>query len=187
MMKSMLVKDLMVPLSEYATISQDASLLDAIRALEKAQAQFHKSRYVHRAVLVYDEAGKIVGKLSQIDIIRGLEPKYEEVGDVKHRSLSAFSPTFFKTMFDHLKLWEKPLRDLCKTTASRKVKDVMCTPARDEYVEADATLDEAIHRLILGSHQSLIVARGEEIVGILRLTDVFQEISTVAKTCGIES
>jgi CBS-domain-containing membrane protein len=95
-MKSKLVKDLMVPLSEYATISQNASLLDAILELEKAQAQFNRSRYVHRAVLVYDEKGKIAGKLSQIDIIRGLEPKYEEVGDLKHRSFSAFSPAFSK-------------------------------------------------------------------------------------------
>jgi len=185
-MKSKLVKDLMVPLSEYATISQNASLLDAILELEQAQAQFNRSRYVHRAVLVYDENGKIAGKLSQIDIIRGLEPKYEEVGDLKHRSFSAFSPAFFKAMYDHLKPWEKPLRDLCKTTVSRKVKEVMHSPTKDEYVEADATLDEAIHRLILGSHQSLIVTRGEEIVGILRLTDVFQEITNVAKTCGIE-
>jgi CBS domain-containing protein len=185
-MKSKLVKDLVVPLSEYATISQDASLLDAILALEKAQAQFDRSPYTHRAVLVYNETGNIVGKLSQIDIIRGLEPKYEEVGDLKHRSFSAFSPAFFKAMYDHLKPWEKPLRDLCKTTASRKVKEVMHMPTKDEYVEADATLDEAIHRLILGSHQSLIVTRGEEIVGILRLTDVFHEITNVAKTCGIE-
>lgn len=185
-MNSMLVKDLMVPLSEYATISQEASLLDAILELEKAQAQFNKNRYVHRAILVYDETGKIVGKLSQIDIIRGLEPKYEEVVDLKHRSFSAFSPAFFKAMFDHLKPWEKPLRDLCRTTASRRVKEVMHAPTKDEYVEAEATLDEAIHRLILGSHQSLIVTRGAEILGILRLTDVFQEITSVAKTCGVE-
>ena len=185
-MKSKLVKELMVPLSEYATISRDASLLEAILELEKAQEEFNKSRYVHRAVLVYDEAGKIVGKLSQIDIIRGLEPKYEEVGDLKHRSFSAFSPAFFKAMYDHLQPWQKPLRDLCRTTASRRVKEVMHMPTKDEFVKADATLDEAIHRLILGSHQSLIVTQGEEIVGILRLTDVFQEITNVAKTCGVE-
>ncbi len=33
-MKLIIVKDLMVPLSGYATVSQDATLADAIKALE---------------------------------------------------------------------------------------------------------------------------------------------------------
>ena len=31
-----------------------------------------------------------------------------------------------------------------------------------------------IHQLVLGHHQSLLVTRGDKIVGILRLTDVFR-------------
>jgi hypothetical protein len=34
------VKDLMVPLSEYATVSEDASLYEAVVSLEKAQEEF---------------------------------------------------------------------------------------------------------------------------------------------------
>ena len=36
---------------------------------------------------------------------------------------------------------------------------------------------EAIHQLVMGRHQSLLVTKGKDIVGILRLTDVFREIS----------
>ena len=65
-MKTLLVKDLMVPLAEYATVFEDASLSDAIDALEKAQSQFDKSRYRHRAVLVCEKkTNKVLGKISE--------------------------------------------------------------------------------------------------------------------------
>ena len=35
------VKDLMVPLSEYATVSEDATLYEAVAELEKAQEEFN--------------------------------------------------------------------------------------------------------------------------------------------------
>ena len=36
-MKSYLVKDLMVPLSEYATVTEDATLYESLLSLEEAQ------------------------------------------------------------------------------------------------------------------------------------------------------
>ena len=47
----------------------------------------------------------------------------------------------------------------------------------------DASLDEAIHQLIMGHHQSLLVTRGEKIVGVLRLTDVFAAVFHTMKEC----
>ncbi len=59
----------------------------------------------------------------------------------------------------------------------------MYSPAEGEYVKEDTLLNEAIHQLIMGRHQSLLVTRGEDIVGILRLTDVFREISDKISSC----
>ena len=52
-----LVKDLMVPLSEYATVTEGSTLFEAVMALEKAQEEFdsNHSKYHHRAVLVLDK------------------------------------------------------------------------------------------------------------------------------------
>jgi predicted transcriptional regulator len=61
------------------------------------------------------------------------------------------------------------------------VKKFMHSPTEGEYVEEDATLDVAIHRLVMGHHQSLLVTRGEKIVGIIKLTDVFAEIFQTMK------
>jgi predicted transcriptional regulator len=65
---------------------------------------------------------------------------------------------------------------MCNRAADLKVKEFMYTPSKGEYIEADAALCETIHMLVMGHHQSLLVTRGEEVVGILRLTDVFKEL-----------
>ena len=49
----------------------------------------------------------------------------------------------------------------------------MTKPSAGEYIEEDASLSQAINQLVVGRHQSLLVTSGEEIVGLLRLTDVF--------------
>ena len=51
-MKQYAVKDLMVPISEYATVPEGSTVLEAVIALEKAQEDFDHTRYKHRAVLI---------------------------------------------------------------------------------------------------------------------------------------
>ncbi len=57
-----LIKDLMVPISEYATVTVGTSLIDAIQTLERAQKIYTTSKYQHRAVLVLDEMAGLSGK-----------------------------------------------------------------------------------------------------------------------------
>ncbi len=186
-MKSIMVKELMVPLSEYATVAEEASLYEAVVALEVAQEKFDKSaeRDKHRAVLVFDKDQQIIGKVSQLDVLRSLEPKYEEMGDMKAISRFGWSADFVKSMLSNYGLWEKPLQDICKKAAQKKVKDLMVTYSEGEYVAENATLDEAIHLMVMGNHQSLLVTRDKSIIGILRLTDVFREVCGMIKACAL--
>ena len=79
-MKQYTVKDLMVPISEYATVPEGSTVLEAVAALEKAQEVFANTRYSHRAVLILGKDKRVVGKLSQFDFLRSLEPESGQVG-----------------------------------------------------------------------------------------------------------
>jgi CBS domain-containing protein len=184
-MKTIAVGDLMIPLKEYATVSEEATLYEAVMTLEKAQEELDRTRYkyLHRAILVFDKNNQIVGKISQLDVLRALEPKYGEMGHPETLSRAGFSPEFLKSMLEQYSLLDNPFKDICSKAAMLKVKDFMYTPTEGEYVEESAALSRAIHQLVMGHHQSLLVTRGEEIVGILRLTDVFREVFEKIKTC----
>ena len=60
---------------------------------------------------------------------------------------------------------------------------IMKTKTDGEFIEIDTSLDEAIHQLITGSHQQLLVIADKEIVGVLRSTDLTRMISQAIKVC----
>jgi CBS domain-containing protein len=184
-MQNITVKDLMVPLGDYATVSDEATLGDAVSALEEARKNVEGDREKFRAVLVLDQNGRVVGKLDQWRVLWALEPRYKQMGDLKETSRFGFSPEFLRSMLDYYELWRKPLEGLCQKAAKTKVKEIMHKPTEGEQVEADATLDTAIHQLVMGRHQSLLVTRGEAVVGILRLSDVFNKVCDEIKSCRI--
>ena len=177
------VKDLMVPLHEYATVSKEATLFDAVMALEKAQSEFDQNRYRHRAVLILDGSGNVVGKVSQLDILRALEPKYGEMGGQIPLTRFGYSRKFMSSLLEKFNLWDTPIHEICRKSMNLKVASFMYVPSEGEYVEENASLTEAIHHLVMGYHQSLLVAKEKKIVGILRLTDVFKEITQIVKNC----
>lgn len=192
-MKSRNVRDMMVPLAEYATVPETATLLDAVKALKKAQAAFDQQRHRHRAILVIDEANHIVGKMSQHDVVEALEPNYKEMrnqtedGSIHRLGLS---DAFFKNSLEQYHLWEKALEGLCRKAADLKVKEIMYSPVKGEFVKESATMDEAIHRLIIGRHHSLLVTSdrdSSQIVGILRLSDVFEFVDDSLLECELPS
>ena len=55
-------------------------------------------------------------------------------------------------------------------------KDLLREHSRDETIDENAPLDQAVHQLV---HGKLLATRGERIVGILRLSDVFTAVSTM--------
>lgn len=180
------VRDLMVPLSEYAIVSEDATLYEAVVALEQAQEEFDPKRYRHRAVLVHKKGvpEKIVGKLSMFGLMRGLEPRYREIGNDTMIARAGFSPAFLKAMQDQHSLWDEPLRDICRKAAGLRVENIMHSLEEGEFLTEDTTLDEAIHRQVTCHHQSLLVVNDKrDIVGILRTTDVFTKICEAIKAC----
>ena len=59
----------------------------------------------------------------------------------------------------------------------------MQSTAAEALIDLEASLDIAIHQLVLGNHLSLLVTEKDEIVGILRVADVFAVVFHTMKTC----
>ncbi|SRR6056297_1495394 len=192
-MKNIKVLNFMVPLEEYATVSENSRLYDAVLSLEKAQVKYLKDvephRYPHRALLVLNKNSDVVGKLSQFDIIRSLEPKYDSIISselLARTATSGFSTDFLQNMLKQYSLFDLPMSELCRRAADKKVKECMYKPSEAEYVTEEDTMEVAIHQLVVGHHQSLLVTRNNKITGILRLVDVFQHVCQTLKECALK-
>jgi len=185
-LKTKTVKDLMVPLSKYATVPQGATLYDVVMSLKKAQEEFDTTHHCHRAVLVLDANENVIGKVAQFDILRALEPKYDEMLTTPKKSFNlGFTRRFQKSMLEQLRLWEGPMDHICKKAIERKVETFMHAPEEVEIIDENYSLNEAIHQLFIGYHQSLLVTDNKKIVGVLRLTDVFEAIADSILSCEI--
>ena len=182
-MKTKTVKDFMRPLSEYITISTEANLYEVTQALDQAQKEFENNPKLHKIILISDENGEIVGKISQLDVLRYLEPKGKPIGDSGSLSRFGVSSQYLKPMLNQCEFWARPLIDICKDAGRLKVKKLIQTPVEGEFVEEDAPLAKAIHQFALEHHQSLLVTRGKKIVGVLRQMDIFKEVSQTLATC----
>lgn len=190
-MKSMTVKDILVPVDQYATVYDNATFFDAVQVLAKSQEEVNQSQEEvnqsqgkHLAVLVLDKGDNVIGKISQIDVIRCLEPKYNHIENFPELNHWALSKETANKMLMELQLWQKPLKDICKVSGTNSVVDVMHTPQDGEYVNLDATLDEAVNQLIIGHHQSLLVIDdNDEVVGVVHLTDIFKSIVEIIEQC----
>lgn len=176
----------MVPLSEYAVISDNATLFEAVQALENIQKTFRQNNYPSRAILVQDNDGNIVGKISQLDVLRALEPKYAQIkSDMHGMARYGFSKDFLLSILEKYEMFDGPMDGLCKKAGMEKASQFMHKPAEGECIDADASFDQALHMLIIGSHQSLLVTEKDRIVGILRLTDAFENVYQHMKECKI--
>jgi CBS domain-containing protein len=182
-METTKIKDLMLSLKEYVTISEDATVFEAVLALEEARKKTVESVVPHRAILVCDKNNKVIGKLSQLDVLRSLEPKYGTISELKGVSGFGLGADYVRSMMDTYDLWKAPLVDLCRKAADVKVGSVVRAPLEHELIDQEATLNRAVHELIVGHHQSLLVTAQGEIVGILRLADVYQAVTDRMKAC----
>ena len=182
-MKTIPVKELMIPLADYATVSREATLREAVLALEKAQLTLEPTRHKHRAILVLDEDGQVVSKMTMKDILVAIEPNYGKVEGTDVLERSGFSPDMIKDMLEDNALWMEPLQFICERGAGQKLSNFIQAPSEDEYIDENATLAEAAHRLVIYPFLSLLVTRGDEVVGILRLSDLFSKVCEIMKNC----
>lgn len=169
----------MVPLDEYPTITDDASLLEAILAFEEAMRTRDRSRQPYRAILIQDKAGKIIGKIGQFAFLKALESKQNMLGDMGKLAVAGVSNEFINMMMENMQLFNDNIFDLCRRAAHRNVKEVMHPIS--EQIDENAPLGEAIKNIITYQTLSILVTRNGKAVGLLRVSDLCQQVAVEMK------
>jgi predicted transcriptional regulator len=184
-MEKMKVKELMRPVKEFPRISNQSTFMEAVEALEKARQAFGSGKAPQRILLVQDEAGKIVGKLSPMDVVQGLEPSYDRIDSLKSHSRYRLAESTLERIKEEFRLWQRPLSELCTKAHDVKIENFVKLPSPDHMVNGEDKMDKAFHLFVVGRHDSLFVTEREEIVGLIRFSDVYRKIAQTMRECPV--
>ena len=177
------VRDIMLSLDEYATVPADSTIQEALEALSNSQLGLTRERHFHRAVLVLDDVGKVVGKLSHWAILRSLEPELLKHDDEASLARAGLTEEFIQPIKETFSLFTGGLEQMCRAAGRIKAKDAM-VPV-DESIDEEALLNEAIHQMVTKHVLSISVIRKGEVVGILRQSDVFAEVAEIIRSSNV--
>jgi hypothetical protein len=177
----MRVQDLMLPLEKYTVVSEEATLTEVFFALEGALKGSQKADPTEArdfAVHVLDKDRRVVGRLVVWDVLQGLEAQ----------ALRRVDPL---SMVEGYAAWDRPLAQLTSKAENVRAQHLVRALHKDEYIDEDAGLNEALRRLVDNRFLSLIATRGRETVGILRVVDVFKyvcdELRSALRDCECDS
>jgi predicted transcriptional regulator len=183
-MENMTVRDLMVPVKDFPKISENATFYEAVCALEAAQEKYLAGKSKQRILLVEDEKGKIIGKISPIDLFRGLETKYSHVDIEAYVKRSGLN-YIWRSMQKDFGLWENPFKDLCRKATDIRIKNFIKSPADGQSVTMDDPLAKCLHLFVMNRHDALFVFEKDHLVGLLKFSDVYKSASQVMRACNL--
>ena len=135
----------------------------------------------------YDGKGHIVGKVSPMDLLMALEPRYSRLKiNVGEYSRSHSYDKMIGSALDQAALWTTPLHELCTDASGILIRDFVSSPSAGQTVKVTDSLDKALHRFVMNRHDSLFVTDGGRLVGMLAFSDVYAHLSATMKdACAI--
>jgi CBS domain-containing protein len=161
------VADLMIRLEDYPHVPYWYTLRQAMAIVREAAIKF-EGTFEPRSVLVFDEKYHLLGILTLKDIIRGLTPKLLQGAVAK-----------LQAAFD----LDSTLSDLEAEISGPKIKEASQTAVSEVMSPIKATVDagdslaKALLLMVREDMSRMPVMAEEKVVGIIRLSDLFQEIS----------
>lgn len=157
------VRDLMVELDKFPHVTGDASLREVFAKLHAVSG----SSELFRNILVLDDRGKLLGTLGLKNAMHALLPEY-----LRHGS------THFQGTANDVSalavLWQEDCVEQCKEAHKIKAKDHV-TPITIT-IGADEPLTKAAFLFATTPFGILPVVEGKQVIGVIRLVDVFDEI-----------
>jgi CBS domain-containing protein len=150
------VKDLMIPLEDYPHVPAWFTLNQAVLMVRETAIKFEGS-FEPRAILVFDESYGLLGILTMQDIIRGL------AGDILGGAAGAALA------------WQDLVGPELTRQAQKPVSTVM-SPFKVTVSGRDS-LVKALSLMLQKNVERIPVLEDHKVVGLIRLADLFKEIS----------
>jgi len=173
------VRDLLVPISEYAVTNVDKPLKEAIPALRKLYCEVEDGKCTeagHRTILVLDHAGKLVGILDFKSILKVLIPEIAGGLTAKLEALGV-SIAFAQAGTADLDEARLGFRARVLKNSETQVGEIMLKIRGT--IQADADLMEALKVIYTNKITVLPVYEGNRLVGVLRDSDLFLTVADI--------
>lgn len=161
--------EIMIPAKDYLTVPVEGTFKDAADALARSMNTYNEEgAQGHQLVLVTDD-GKICGLVSLKELLNAIEPQFLKSGNYRGWNLpgSWAIPVF----------WEGLFNERCLTAAKKPVKEIML-PLDEEIdvLDVNDTMIKAVYYMTKHGLDAIFVLKDGEVVGLLRNTEVFQEM-----------
>ena len=173
------VKDMMVPIDDYAVTTADKTLKEAVPKLMKIYCQVEIGKCTeagHRTSLVLDKQGKLVGILDFKSILKVLIPEIAGGISGKLQALG-ISMAFAEADAHDMDTSQHGFRSRVIQNAQTRVSDIMLKLRGT--IDADAGFLDALKIIYRNKVTVLPVFEGDKLVGVLRDSDLFLAAANV--------
>ena len=156
-------EDIMVPINDYVTISEEETLYRAIKVLRDSFHKDGRAWYGHRSVIVLGQGGELVGVLSLNELLKAVGLK--ELNNDPDFKAESWGWYYVNSMREQAKL---------------TVRDVM-RPIALATVDARNSVSDVAQALLKHKVNSLPVLKKGKLVGMVRTLDIFMVVDDYFK------
>ncbi len=153
-----IVQDLMIHLEDYPHIPYWFTLNQAVIIIREAAIKFEGS-FEPRALLFFDERYQLLGLVTLKDLIRGLEADILEKPGSEQRSWKEITGQ---------ELWRQAEKPVSQVMSPFKI-----------FLDSNDSLVKALALMLQANVEKIPVMTAGRVVGLIRLADLFQELSKV--------
>ena len=165
------VKEIMVKLTDYPHIPYWMTVRDAIAMIHSVYDE-KLGLGESRMVLVFDESYQLLGILRLKNLLAGVEPKF-----LRKDNKSPYQGLTHDDYASLSALVEGTFSEKCKEEAKKPVSEVMM-PIK-VTVEANDSIVKAAFVMLQAGFNLIPVMDGEKVAGVLRMSDVFNELTKI--------
>ncbi|WP_027185757.1 CBS domain-containing protein [Desulfovibrio inopinatus] len=167
-------RDLMIPLADYPSISDSATVAEAVKILKENNERIVTTDAINdqgrRSLLVFNANKQLEGILTPQAILTALRPEYLSI------SMPSTAPKMYSMGYSAM-FWTGLFTAQAKTLLGKSVQDIMSDAPPS--VDAEANLMEVIQAMHESGKRRLAVKKNGDVIGLVREQEVFYELIKV--------